>query len=409
MTLRDADPTAQAPPADVAFERTADQLATAMRAWEEHGEAWADEVFDDFASRAFPLQYDGIEAYRRYCERRGVAPATVSGWMDIPPVPVAAFRHVPLIVGGEGATKLEFLTSGTTGGPGSRGRHLIRDPDLYRSSMEAAFRRLVLDRPAPDGPVLDRPALSRADPGPDLYASLVAPFSETPESSLAWMIGGLVERLGAPGSRHFASDSGVDWEAAADFVAGAAADGRPVCILTTTLALDAWIRYLNDHDRGWALPAGSLVMDTGGAKGREGLSRADVCRSAAERLGLDPSRIVNEFGMTELLSQLYSVPEGSGPGGDTSPDAPWLRGPPWLKVRALDPNDLSPLPDGEPGLLSYFDLANLGSVCAVLTEDVGRVSAGAVQWLHRSPGAPPRGCSLATAELLAARKDVVGD
>jgi len=403
MTLRDADPTVQAPPADADFERTADQLATAMRAWEEHGEAWGDEVFDDFATRAFQLQYDGIEAYRRYCERRGVAPATVSGWMDVPPVPVAAFRHVPLIVGGEGAANLEFLTSGTTGGPGSRGRHLIRDPNLYRCSMEGAFRRLVLDRPAPDL------YASRGDLGPDLYASFVAPFSESRESSLAWMIDGLVERFGAPGSRYFAAASGVDWEAAADFVAGAAANGRPVCILTTTLALDAWIRYLNDHEGGCALPAGSLVMDTGGAKGREGLSRAEVCRSAAERLGLDPSRIVNEFGMTELLSQLYSVPEGSGPGGDASPDAPWLRGPPWLMVRALDPNDLSPLPDGEPGLLSYFDLANLGSVCAVLTEDVGRVSAGAVQWLRRFPGAPPRGCSLATAELLAAREDVVGD
>jgi len=113
---------------------------------------------------------------------------------------------------------------------------------------------------------------------------------------------------------------------------------------------------------------------------------------------------VNEFGMTELLSQLYSVPKPSSPGADSSIDPPWLLGPPWLRVRALDPNDLSPLPDGEPGLLCYFDLANLGSVCAVLTEDVGRVSAGAVQWLRRSPGAPPRGCSLATAELLAAQE-----
>jgi hypothetical protein len=299
---------------------------------------------------------------------------------------VAAFRHVPLIVGGEGAAELEFLTSGTTGRPGSRGRHLVRDPGLYRASMEAAFRRLVLGV----GP--------EEVPKPDLYGSLVAPFPESRASSLAWMIDGLIERFGGPDSRYFASASGVDWEAAADFVAAADADRRPVCILTTTLALDAWIHYLRDHDRRWRLPAGSIVMDTGGAKGRKGLSRAEVRQSASERLGIDSSRIVNELGMTELLSQLYSVPGASS--------STWLKGPPWLRVRALDPNDLSPLPDGESGLLCYFDLANLGSVCAVLTEDVGRVSAGAVQWLRRFPGAPPRGCSLATAELLAAREGV---
>ena len=369
----------------------ADELTAAIRTWEEEGGEWSDAAFDDLARGAFQLQYDGIEAYRRYCERRGVTPAGVTRWTDVPPTPVAAFRHVSLIVGGERAARLEFLTSGTTGGPAGRGRHLVRDPDLYRASMEAAFHQLVLSR------VRSGAAPPAQTPAPEMFGSLVPPFTDDGGSSLAWMIDGLMDRFGGPGSRHFAAPSGIDWDAAGEFAARAVAENRPVCILATTLALDVWVRYLRDDDQAWTLPAGSILMDTGGAKGREDFSRADVCRGAADRLGIDPARIVNEFGMTELLSQLYSVDEG-----------PWLRGPPWLKVRALNPNDLEPVPDGDSGILCYYDLANLGSVCAVLTEDVGRVSGGAVQWLHRFPGAPPRGCSLATAELLAAQEDRPG-
>ena len=54
-------------------------------------------------------------------------------------------------------------------------------------------------------------------------------------------------------------------------------------------------------------------------------------------------------------------------------------------------------------MTGHFDLANLGSVCAVLTEDRGRMVIKNVEWLGRTPGASPRGCSLATAQLLDAQ------
>ncbi|HKK08764.1 MAG TPA: hypothetical protein VKA44_07765, partial [Gemmatimonadota bacterium] len=110
-------------------------------------------------------------------------------------------------------------------------------------------------------------------------------------------------------------------------------------------------------------------------------------------------RVVNEFGMTELLSQRYG--RGNGPAGAS----PLLEGPPWLRTRALNPATLEPLPDGEAGVLCHVDLANAGSAVAVLTEDLGRVRDGALEWVGRAPGAPPRGCSLATAELLEAREE----
>jgi hypothetical protein len=68
----------------------------------------------------------------------------------------------------------------------------------------------------------------------------------------------------------------------------------------------------------------------------------------------------------------------------------------------LDPATLSPLPDGQRGLLAHYDLANAGSVIAVLTEDLGHRDGDGLQLLGRAPGAEPRGCSVAMDELLAA-------
>ena len=62
---------------------------------------------------------------------------------------------------------------------------------------------------------------------------------------------------------------------------------------------------------------------------------------------------------------------------------------------------LAPLPDGEPGLLAHFDLANAASVCPILTEDLGCVLPGRwVRLLGRAAGASPRGCSLPAERFL---------
>lgn len=369
---------------DRAFAELAGELREVMRGWASDPGAWPETRFRELALRTFRLQFRGVLPYRRYCESRGVTPETVGDWTEIPPVPTAAFRAVPLAVGGREAAAAEFRTSGTTRGAGERGLHPVRDLELYRASAEAAFRRFVLEA---DG----LPRLGSAR-----FCVLVPPFGAAPDSSLSWMCDAVSERFGDDGSRHVAGADRVDWDAAVALVEAAGRDGVPVCVLATTLALDEWMRRLAAADRSLEMPPGSRIMDTGGSKGREGLRREDVLERARARLGVHPGAVINELGMTELLSQRYSVPSAAG-------GPPRLAGPPWLRTRALDPVTLAPLPDGETGVLCHLDLANAGSVCHVLTEDLGRVVEGAVEWRGRATDAPPRGCSLATAELLAAQ------
>ena len=174
------------------------------------------------------------------------------------------------------------------------------------------------------------------------------------------------------------------------------------------------------------MPEGSRIMETGGYKGRaRALAREDLYRGLTEAFGVPARRIVSEYGMTELLSQFYepvlaetggegdrseAVGGGGGSGWDQvgrARDAGAVtgrfhRGPPWVRTRILDPLTLGEVPEGTPGLLAHVDLANLGSVSAILTEDMGRRVPGGFQLVGRSQGAEPRGCSLAMEDFLGA-------
>lgn len=137
-------------------------------------------------------------------------------------------------------------------------------------------------------------------------------------------------------------------------------------------------------------------METGGFKGRgRAVPRDELYEAMSRATSVPVERIVNEYGMTELLSQLYEpVLTGESLGcGHIAP--------PWLQVRAVDPTTLRELPEGEAGLLTFFDLANAGSVAHILTEDFGAVRDGRVFLEGRAAGAEPRGCSRAMDELMA--------
>ncbi|HEM46735.1 MAG TPA: acyl-protein synthetase, partial [Alphaproteobacteria bacterium] len=231
------------------------------------------------------------------------------------------------------------------------------------------------------------------------FLSVMPAADEIPDSSLAFMITDLLECFGAPGSAAFATGAGLDYDALESAAAEAAADGAVVLLIGTSAAFIHWLDRLADDGRSFRLPEGSRLMDTGGFKGRGRRVEPDELRAAYhERLGLDPACCVNEYGMTEMLSQLYDTGLLDRVRGLTRP--PRKAGPPWVRSLAVDPETLAPLPPGEPGLLRHLDLANAGSVPAVQTEDYGAVDEHGLVLHGRAVGAPPRGCSIAMDILL---------
>src|SRR6185295_3160921 len=89
----------------------------------------------------FRHQFESIEPYRQFCERRSASPETVSVWTEIPPVPAEVFKQVELCCD---AVEHRFHSSGTTRGPTARSTHAIADLRLYRAAAIAGLRRFVL-------------------------------------------------------------------------------------------------------------------------------------------------------------------------------------------------------------------------------------------------------------------------
>ncbi|HET9948201.1 MAG TPA: hypothetical protein VFQ22_04730, partial [Longimicrobiales bacterium] len=297
---------------------------------------WTEEEFEQHARAAFTLQFHSVPPFRALCEARGVTPASVRSWREVPAVPAAAFKHLDLICEGE-TPEAVFLTSGTTRGAGSRGRHLVPRLSLYRSALLPPFVEHVM-----------------AARGRIRFVSLIPSPEERPDSSLSWMVGAAAATLATTAHWLVDGQGALDAERLRTLLRRAANAGEPILLLGTALAL---LHVLVDLEAVPVppLPPGTRIMETGGFKGagRE-VTRGELYERLAYATGVPRERIVSEYGMTELLSQLYEpvLSEGPGAAGTHVP-------PPWLRVRALDPDTLEELPDGIDGLLAFYDLANL--------------------------------------------------
>jgi hypothetical protein len=348
------------------------------------------ESFQRLALDVFRHQFEAVGAYRRYCQGLGADPRAVRIVDDVPAVSNVAFKYAELAIDGavRAAESAIFLTSGTTQGRERRGRHIVARPEVYRASAIAHLRTMLF-------PDARRVAILAMHPTADVM----------PESSLAAMVSWCIEEFGTRTHLAAASRDRVDVEAATGFLAGAEARREPVCILGTTAAFAALFSELRSGGVKLRLAPGSRMMDTGGAKGQAvPMQAAEVIEQAGKLLAIAPAMVVNEYGMTELCSQLYDATAFNCPGLSNTQEHRADRfkiPPPWLRVTARDPVTLRPMPDGEIGLLTFFDLANVGSVSAVMTEDLGWVERGRVRVLGRATGGLARGCALAIGQFSA--------
>jgi acyl-protein synthetase LuxE len=202
----------------------------------------------------------------------------------------------------------------------------------------------------------------------------------------------------------------VDPEAAIRKLEDSGRSGQPICLLGTAFSFVHLLEYLAERKTRFDLPPGSRVMETGGYKGRSrSLAKEELHSQIAEGLGVLPSHIVSEYGMSELSSQAYDrcVPASFAQmdkSSDARPD-PGRRAvspgasrpfqfPPWARVRVVSPETGQEVSEGELGLVRVFDLANVFSVLAIQTEDLGVRRGKVFELIGRAVLAEARGCSL---------------
>ena len=155
--------------------------------------------------------------------------------------------------------------------------------------------------------------------------------------------------------------------------------------------------YLAENKLRFQLPENSRVMETGGYKNRSRiLPKAELHTLITERLGVPRENIICEYGMSELSSQAYDAITQNSKLKTQNPDRQF-RFPPWARVQIVSPETGREVADGETGLIRIFDLANVFSVAAIQTEDLGVRRGDGFELIGRAQLAEPRGCSLMTA------------
>ncbi len=300
------------------------------------------------------------------------------------PTVVDAFRATNVFAFEPQDAVAVFETSGTTSA--ESGRHFFRTTKTYERLCVLWGRRALV------GP--------RASPMH--VVALVPDPRPAQRSSLAFMCQRFMEAFDAPRAlgpatppRWLLTEDGVDLAALRRHVEDATAAGRPMLLLATSFSLVMLLDGLRGERL--ALPAGSVVMPTGGFKGRTREIAAEELMERIE-LSLGPESVVGEYGMTELASQLY---EGTLAGGSLRAPRGVYLPPPWLRPLILDPSTLKPRDDDAPGLAAFIDLCNVDSALYVVTQDIACLQDGGLRLFGRRPRAPLRGCSLVAEAVLA--------
>lgn len=302
--------------------------------------------FNTLALEIFLFQYDRNSVYREFVRSLGLDPFSIKDYRKIPFLPVSFFK-THRIYSAADPPEITFLSSGTTGM--ERSRHEVADLNLYRRTLTAGFK-IFLGEP-------EQYRIFSFTPSPQ----------EAPNSSLAFMMNELIT-LSGDGS----------FEDAATFdTRRLERHDKPVMIFGITYAL------LDLIERSPVSIPELIVVETGGMKGRrQEMIREELHDRLKSGFGVD--RIRSEYGMSELMSQAWSMGEGL-----------YLT-PPWMRIFIRDANDpLTLLDKGKTGGISIIDLANLNSCSFIATQDLGKVNEdGTFEVSGRFDDSDIRGCSL---------------
>jgi hypothetical protein len=326
--------------------------------------------FEALALRIAQYQADHCEPVRRLFQSYDLGVSSQQAVAQLPALPADAFRLSRVACHDAALDQAKYRTSGTT--VRHTGEHCLRSVATYRHLSTLLGKRALLgDR--------DRATVVALLPAP----------SQIPHSSLGAMCGFFMDAFN-PGTpqRWLIGDPGVELQGLRDAAAAAAQRGEPMLVLATSLSLQLLLR---DHStQRILLPPRSVVMGTGGNKGRRAdLDSEQLSQRICDFFAIGREQIIGEYGMTELSSQLY---EGARWQKVATPGVYFA--PPWLRVQPVDPISLQPVAEGETGLARFVDLANIDSALVILTRDLIRKEGDGIRLLGRQPQSPLRGCSL---------------
>ena len=304
--------------------------------------------FERLALDIYDFQRENCKVYRDYLALLNFGkPTSIE---EIPFLPISFFRTHQVITENTGFSKV-FKSSGTT--DAERSQHFIADLTLYENSFEKSWRNFI------------------GNPEDQVILALLPNYLEQGDSSLVFMVDWLIKKTNNSLSGFILNENHEIHQRYLEAIEL----GKKCIILGVSYALLDLAEQNLDFSQ-------AIIIETGGMKGRR---REMIKEELHETLmrGLNVSKIASEYGMTELLSQGYSLENGV------------FRTPPWMKVLIRDVYDPFVFEqEGKLGAINVTDLANIYSCSFIATDDLGRSFGDHFTISGRMDKSIQRGCNL---------------
>ena len=308
--------------------------------------------FDKISLKLFRFQYDNNEVYKQFCDFLNKDKTNVKKIEDIPFLPIQFFKSHEILSSKE-VIQATFTSSGTTGMITSK--HLVTNVSLYENSYRNAFSQFY-------GNIEDYVILA-----------LLPSYLEREGSSLIHMVDDLIKQTNNPDSGFYLHNH----EELIEKLITLDNKGQNVILIGVTYALLDLVEKQKFNLKN------TIIMETGGMKGkRKEMIREELHEQLCDGFGVNA--IHSEYGMTELLSQAYSLGNGT------------FECPNWMQILVRDTEDaLTYIESGKTGGINVIDLANINSCAFIATQDLGKkYKNNTFEILGRFDNSDIRGCNL---------------
>ena len=308
--------------------------------------------FETIALEIYRYQFHANSIYGRYNTILGKNPGVVTKLSEIPFLPISFFKTHRILTDPD--PEVTFVSSGTTGMNNSF--HYVKKKLIYERSFTQCFELFY-------GSIEQYCILG-----------LLPSYLERGSSSLVYMVNSLIQQSKHPKSGFYLHEMENLYLNLEELKK----DKQKIILFGVTYALLDFAKHFPFEYKDL------IIIETGGMKGRrKELTRQEVGDEL--QMAFSGAVINSEYGMTELLSQGYSV---NG----------YYKTPPWMKILVRDETDpLSLNPGGlmSTGAINVIDLANIYSCSFIATEDIGKLyNNGSFEVLGRMDNTDIRGCSL---------------
>ena len=308
--------------------------------------------FEKIALKVFRYQHQNNLVYREFCAFLNTDVQKVKSLQQIPFLPIQFFKSHN-VVSTPDAVQETFTSSGTTGMITSK--HFVTDVSLYKQSYRLAFSEFY-------GNIEDYAVLA-----------LLPSYLERSGSSLIYMVKDLIELSNNEHSGFYLNN----YDELISKLIELDNSGQNVILIGVTYALLDLIEKQSFQLKN------TIIMETGGMKGK----RKEIIREELHGIlcqGFGVSSIHSEYGMTELLSQAYSLGNGI------------FECPTWMQILVRNTEDaLTYIDYGKTGGVNVIDLANINSCSFIATQDLGKKYANnSFEILGRFDNSDIRGCNL---------------